>query len=118
MVVEHQRWQALTVLAESLLVTPEPFRQLVEQREQPLDLEFVLDVVAALAYCQGVDPQWLLTGRYDSSIHRFVLSLGEERSARGLRRVRDFVQEQYHRLRRDTPPFLLFPDRKPSSVSD
>lgn len=64
------------------------------------DHAFVIDVITALAYEAGVDPQWLLTGEYDGAVHRHVLMLGEDRSARGRAAVRDFVAEQYRRLRR------------------
>ena len=108
-VVENQRGPTLGEIAESILLEADPFRRLIEERGAAPDRNFVLDVVASLAYCQGVDPSWLLTGRYDSSLHRHVLSLGEERGVGGLRRVREFVQEQFERLRRNTPPFLSFP---------
>jgi hypothetical protein len=108
-VVEHQQGRTLGEIAESILLEADPFRRLIEDRGGAPDRDFVLDVVASLAYCQGVDPSWLLTGRYDSSLHRHVLSLGEERGAGGPRRVREFVQEQFERLRRNTPPFLSFP---------
>lgn len=115
-VVENQRGRTLGDIAESILVEADPFRLLIEERGAAPDRNFVLDVVASLAYCQGVDPSWLLTGRYDPSLHRHVLSLGEERGASGLRRVRKFVQEQFERLRRNTPPFLSFsPFDRPDS---
>ena len=105
-VIEHQRGKTLDDIAEFLVVDANPLRRLMEVAEATPDRAFVLDVVASLAYCQGVDPLWLLTGRYDPTLHRHVLSLGEERGG-GLRRVREFVQEQFERLSRDTPPFPL-----------
>jgi hypothetical protein len=32
-----------------------------------------VDVVAAIVLAYGVDPTWLLTGNYDSAVHRFAL---------------------------------------------
>lgn len=75
------------------------------------DRTLVLDVIAALAYESGVDPQWVLAGEYDGAVHRHVLRLGEDRSALGKASVRDFVQEQYRRLRRDAL-FAWLPGRK------
>lgn len=106
--VEHQRGKTLEDIAESILLDATPFRRLIEDREATPDREFLLDVVSSLAFCQGVDPQWLLSGRYDPSLHRHALSLGEDRGA-GLRMVRALVEEQFERLRRNTPPFLSFP---------
>jgi hypothetical protein len=108
-VVERTPGRTLDELAETLLLEPIAFRRLVEDEENPLDATFVLDTVASLVYCQGLDPQWLLTGQYDAAMHRRALSLGEERGAHALRKVRQFVQEQFERQRRNTPPFLSFP---------
>ena len=99
---------ALDEMAESLLLDPNPFRRLIKEPGAPLDRAFVLDVVASLAFCQAVDPNWLLTGRYNSSIHRQVLEIGEARGLHGLLSVREFVQEQFERQRRDTPSYLEF----------
>ncbi|MFL5612465.1 MAG: hypothetical protein ACJ796_02255 [Gemmatimonadaceae bacterium] len=107
-ILEHQRGPTLDDLAESLLLEPSAFRRLIEEPSSAPDASFVLDVVVSLAYCQGVDPQWLLTGRYDGMIHRQVLSLGEERSAGGMQRMREFVQGQFERLRSNTSPYLSF----------
>ena len=109
-VVEQQQGKTLDDLAESILVNADPFRRLIEEREITPDRAFVIDVIASLAYCQGVDPIWLLTGHYDPSLHLHALSLGEERSAIGLSRVRAFVHEQFERLRVNTPPFLTLPN--------
>ena len=113
-VVEHQRGKTLEDLAESILLEADPFRRLIEEREAMPDRTFVLDAVASLAYCQGVDPLWLLTGRYDPALHRQVLSLGEERGLGGLTRVRALVRDQFERLDRNTPPFLSFPSTDPA----
>lgn len=108
-VVEHQRGHTLDDLAESLLLEPSLFRRLIDEPNLPLDAGFVVDVIASLAYCQGVDPQWLLTGHYDPAIHREVLSIGEERGVSGLPQTREFVRERFERLRRNTPPYLSLP---------
>lgn len=108
-VVEHQRGKTLDDLAESILLEADPFRRLIEERDAMPDRTFVLDVVASLAYCQGVDPLWLLTGRYDPALHRQALSLGEERGLGGLTRVRALVRDQFERLDRSGSPFLSFP---------
>lgn len=47
----------------------------------------------------GIDPKWLLTGHYDPAMHRKALLLGEDRSASGARALREFVQDEYRRLR-------------------
>lgn len=112
-VIEHQREKTLDSIAESLLLEPDRFRQLIEEPYGAPDRAFVLDTIASLAYCQGVDPFWLLTGRYDPALHRHVLSLSEERGSGGLDRVRAFVQEHFERVDRNTPPFS-FPGFGPS----
>ena len=113
-VVEHQRGKTLEDIAESILLDADAFRRLIEERAIAPDRTFVLDVVASLAHCQGVDPLWLLTGRYEPSLHQHALLLDEERGAGGLGRVRALVHEQFERLRRNTPPFLSFPRDDPS----
>ena len=112
-IVEHQRERTLEDLAESLLLDANRFGRLIEERENTPDRAFVLDVIASLAFCQGVDPLWLLTGRYEPSLHRHVLLLGDDRGVGGLRRVRAFVGEQFERLRGNTPAFLSFPSSSP-----
>ena len=116
-VFEHPRGKTLEDIAESILLEAAPFRRLIEERESIPDRGFLLDVVASLAYCQGVDPLWLLTGQYDASLHRQALTLGDDRSATGLPRVRAFVQEQFEKLRRNTPPFLSFPSFDPPDAA-
>lgn len=71
----------------------------------------MIDVMTALVYEAGVDPQWLLTGEYDGAMHRQVLMLGEDRSAHGRTAVRDFVDRQYRRVRRDAM-FSWWPARR------
>jgi hypothetical protein len=108
-VVERTPGRTLDELAETLLLEPIAFRRLVEDEENPLDATFVLDTVASLVYCHGLDPEWLLTGQYDAAMHRRALSIGERGGVDGLRRVSEFVQEQFERQRRSTPPFPSFP---------
>ena len=112
-VVERHPGHTLDDVAESLLLEPKPFLRLIEEPNVPIDTEFVVDVVAALVYCQGMDPQWLLSGRYDPAMHRHALLLGEERGVNGMARMREFVQEQFEGLRRNTPPYLAFPGLNP-----
>lgn len=75
------------------------------------DRDLVIDVITALVYEAGVDPQWLLTGEYNGAMHRQVLTLGEDRSAQGRMAVRDFVQRQYQHVRREAM-FSWWPARK------
>ena len=55
-------------------------------------------MVAALVRELAVDPQWLLTGRYDPSIHRRALAIAEDRSENGERAIQQFVRDQYRKL--------------------
>lgn len=110
-VVERPAAYRLDELADSLLLDRKHFRALIEKPEAALDTNFILDVVTALAYCQGFDPHWLLTGHYDSAIHRHVLYMGEDRGLNAMRNVRDFVVAQFASLRRNTPwPPLIIAD--------
>ena len=107
-----QSSRALDDLASMLRVAPAALRRLVEDCKARLDTVFVIDVVAALVGEFAVDPQWLLTGQYDSTIHRRALMLGEDRTDDGKRALRDFVREQYQRLR-DGSTLASFPLAKP-----
>lgn len=73
--------------------------------DQPVDAEFVVDVVAAFVREFAVDPQWLLTGKYDGAVHRQALLLGENRTAAGTRALRDFVHRQYLEARSPSRDF-------------
>ena len=89
----------LDALASILRVSPDSLRRLIREDEHTIDVSFLIDVVAALVREFGVDPEWLLTGEYDSSTHRHALLLGEDRSPAGYRMLQDFVREQFDRLR-------------------
>ena len=99
-VVLRQSGHNLCVAADSLKLPALDLARLLDAPEVA-DRAFVIDVIAALAYEAGVDPQWLLTGEYDGAAHRHVLTLGDGRGAQGRIAVRDFVEQQYRRLRRD-----------------
>lgn len=98
--MSRQPGHSLCTAADSLELPAVGLARLLDAQETA-DPAFVIDVITALAYESGVDPQWLLTGEYDGKIHRHVLMLGEDRSAQGRSAVHDFVDEQYRRLRRD-----------------
>ena len=121
MVMARQSGHDLCLAATSLKV---PALDLARFLDAPLhaDRDLVIDVIAALVYEAGVDPTWLLTGEYDGAVHRQVLTLGEDRSAHGRTAVRDFVQRQYQRLRRDAmfswwPARKSAPQHRPQSTS-
>lgn len=96
-IVERAPQRTLAELAFHLGVEPDRLRTLIDEADAPIDVAFLIDVVAAVVRAFGVDPQWLLTGRYDLSQHRHALALGEDPG--GYQAVRDFVREQYQRLR-------------------
>lgn len=98
--IVRQPGHDLCTAADGLELPALDLARLLDPSEAP-DRTVLIDVIAALAYEAGVDPQWILTGEYDGAVHRHVLRLGEDRSARGRLAVREFVQEQYRRLRRD-----------------
>lgn len=89
---------AVDALAATLRVEPNAIRELVENRDGIIDVAFLIDVVAALVREFAVDPQWLLTGKYDPSTHRRALLLGEDRGLDGERAIRQYVREQYYKL--------------------
>ena len=64
-----------------------------------VDTSFLIDLVAALVQDCAIDPKWLLTGEYDGAAHRRALLLGEDRSIRGTRVMREFVYDEYRQLR-------------------
>lgn len=98
-IVERLPHRSLADLASSLALEPDPLRVLIEEGDAPIDAAFLIDVVAAVVREFAVDPQWLLTGRYDPTQHRHALELGEDQSAKGREALRDFVREQYQRVR-------------------
>jgi hypothetical protein len=98
-VVDRQPHPSLGNLASHLAVEPDRLRVLLDTSDKPIDVVFLLDVVAAVVREFAVDPQWLLTGRYDATEHRAALMLGEDRSPDGHEALRNLVREQYRRLR-------------------
>lgn len=98
-IVARQSGYPLDVVAELLGVSAQEFRQLVLQREQAIDTAFLIDVIAAFVREFAVDPQWLLTGRYDPAMHRQGLLLGENRTPSGAQQLREFIRVHYQRLR-------------------
>src|SRR5436309_2015400 len=86
-------------VASMLHLEPDALQRFVEPREHTLDTAFLIETVAALVREFAVDPQWLLTGEYDGSAHRHALTLGQDRSDEGYRALRDFVRQQYQRVR-------------------
>ena len=97
-IVEGQAHLSLE-LAKILDVETDPLRVLLEELQEPIDVALLIDVVAAVVREFAVDPQWLLTGHYDSTAHRRALALGEDRSDDGRRALSALVREQYQRLR-------------------
>jgi plasmid maintenance system antidote protein VapI len=96
--VASEPTKALDALAQCLRVHRDALQELIEHRERLINPALLIDIVAVLTREFGVDPQWLLTGRYDPSIHRRSLVLGEDRSSNGARAVQQFVREQYRQL--------------------
>lgn len=98
-VVGRDLGQSFDALARVLELDPSRFRRLVENPEASADSGFAIDVIAAFVYEFATDPEWLVTGKYDSSIHRQALVLREDRSRIGRLALRDFVQQRYARTR-------------------
>ena len=111
-IVARQPAPLITELADILCVDVGQFRRLIEDGRHAIDVVFLIDTVAAVVHTFAVDPQWLLTGRYDPSIHRHALLLGEDRSPKGAQAVREYVVEQYRRLRDTTLAFVWGPLRQ------
>jgi len=99
-VVLRQSGHNLCTAADSLKLPALDLARLLDAPEVA-DRAFMIDVITALAYEAGVDPQWLLTGQYDGAVHRHVLTLGDGQGVQGRAAVRDFIDQQYRRLRRD-----------------
>jgi hypothetical protein len=105
-VIAQQPSPRLNDLADSLGLDRDSFSLLINEQQQIIDVTFLIDVVAAVVHGFGVDPQWLLTGRYDASIHRRALLLGEDRSPQGVHALRAYIAEQYRKLRDTTLSFI------------
>lgn len=86
-------------LASQLAVEQDRLRVLLDEGDRRIDVAFLIDVVAAVVREFAIDPQWLLTGRYDPTEHWRALMRGEDRSATGRDALRHFVREQYQWLR-------------------
>jgi hypothetical protein len=103
----------LDEIASILRVSREALQHLLNDGERPIDTGILIDVVAALVREFAVDPQWLLTGQYDSATHRQALLLREEHT-NDTHAVREFVREQFRRLRES----LRFQPPPPSPKHD
>lgn len=95
MLGEHR----VDLVAAEFDLPAEPLRGLMASEKRVASVAFLLDVVAALVYHWCIDPEWLLTGEYDSALHKQALTLGEERSSRGVAAVRALVESEYRRRR-------------------
>jgi hypothetical protein len=109
-VIARQPGYHLDEIASILRVSRDALQHLLNDRERAIDTGILIDVVAALVREFAVDPQWLLTGQYDSATHRQALLLGEEHTNDSCHAVREFVREQFQRLRESLrfqapPPF-------------
>ena len=98
-VIARQPGHRIDVVAQTLRLSPEGLEHLMTNTGEVTDTVFLLDAVAALVHEAGIDPKWLLTGHYDPAMHRKALLLGEDRSATGARALREFVEDEYRRLR-------------------
>lgn len=99
-VVSNEPERSLDILAATLHTSPEAFRALVGAQEDEglINVALLIDVVASLVRELAIDPQWLLTGRYDPSVHRRALAIAEDRSEHGERAIQQFVRDQYRKL--------------------
>jgi hypothetical protein len=100
-VVARLPGQGIGIPAETLGVSSARLEELARNRDDVIDIVFLIDVIAALVHQVGIDPKWLLTGQYDSAMHRQALLLGEDRTAAGVGVMRNFVEEEFRRLRSD-----------------
>jgi poly(3-hydroxybutyrate) depolymerase len=100
-VVARLPGQGIGIPAETLRVSSARLEELARNRDDVIDIVFLIDVIAALVHQVGIDPKWLLTGQYDSAMHRQALLLGEDRTAAGAGVMRNFVEEEFRRLRSD-----------------
>jgi len=98
-VIARQPGHRIDVVAQMLRLSPEGLERLMAKKDEATDTAFLLDAVAALVHEAGIDPAWLLTGQYDPAMHRQALLLGEDRSPSGARALRQFVEDEYRRLR-------------------
>jgi hypothetical protein len=96
-VLADEPQQSIDLLVATLRASPDAVRSLVEG-SSTIDVALLIDVVAALVRGFAIDPQWLLTGQYDPTVHRRALLLAEDRGIDGERAIRQFVREQYYKL--------------------
>jgi hypothetical protein len=85
-------------LACELDVSPNDLRRLIDDRDGTIDPGFLIDAIAALVRECAVDPQWLLTGEYDSTTHCQALLLRED-PGQATNALREFVRARYLELR-------------------
>ena len=104
-VVSRQLGVEVNAVAATLDVSEASFRHLIEDRDRPIDVAFLMDVLAAMVRVLGLDPKWLLTGDYDSRTHRRALELIEANSHVAQRTVREWLRERYQRLRAGLDPW-------------
>jgi plasmid maintenance system antidote protein VapI len=118
-VIARQPGHTLEDFAETLDVATDAFRELINGRQAQIDETFLIDIVTALARELAVDPEWLLTGQYDTATHWHALLIGEDRTEDGARALRDFVDQRYRVLREDTlfPSLRLFAKLRRRRVS-
>jgi hypothetical protein len=98
-VVARQPGRGLDAVATELRLPSDALQRFMNAEERRIDAVFLIDLVARLVHECGIDPKWLLTGDYDGEIHRKALLLGEDRSSRGARAIRELVQHEYQELR-------------------
>lgn len=85
-------------VAEQFGLSAGALQSLIDNRERTIDVVLLLDLVAVLVHEWAIDPSWLLTGEYDTALHRDALLLGEDRSTRGRGAVRELIESEYRRL--------------------
>jgi hypothetical protein len=105
--VARQPGHCLDAVAAKLSVSPDALERFMNAEERRIDTVFLIDLVAALVHECAIDPKWLLTGEYDGEMHRKALVLGEDRTPRGARAIREFVQHEYWELRQAKQFFPL-----------
>ena len=105
--VVRQPGYDIDIVARSLHVPQSDFRRLVEESDRVIDTAFLIDVVSALVRVFALDPKWLLTGEFDAGAHRRVMELAEANPQVAERAVREWVREQYRRLRAGLEPWTL-----------
>ena len=96
-VIADEPRQSIDLLVATLRADPDEVRSLLEG-SATVDVALLIDLVAALVHEFAVDPQWLLTGHYNPTVHRRALLLAEDRGIDGERAIRQLVREQYYKL--------------------